>query len=270
MHADWDDKVYSFAQTLSGGLGLAYTEDVEPWLEHILLVDGLDNYVCNPDAHIPPGTFASMVVLLLPPGPVCLPNHFFCFNCSLKLATHSENQSRTSSVADVTCHGDAGARSYSQPSWPCRTHCISCIHRLKPELHKLLYRQVTPCVDFKMSGMLTCCNLAAILKTLDLSRWIVNSVAHVKKTCLHCACMQSMSKCIWVSDDDVSLAFTIHRLPAACRCGTYLAVSPGQTPCMTLLFAMRTWAPLCRVPVCAESCSKPELCVHDLPPRSAP
>ena len=63
--------MYSFAQTLSRGLGLAYTEDVEPWLKQILLVNGLDSYICNPDASTPPGTFASMVVLLLPPGPVC-------------------------------------------------------------------------------------------------------------------------------------------------------------------------------------------------------
>lgn len=69
-HAGWDNAVNSLAAESCKELGLTTTAHVKARLQQVSLVSDRRSYSFDPKAEIPPGTFATMVVLLLPPGMV--------------------------------------------------------------------------------------------------------------------------------------------------------------------------------------------------------
>ena len=71
MCSDWEKTVLRLSQQLSKGLGLAYTEGIEASLQNISLIADCSYHV-NSKEDVPPGTFATMLVLLLPADTVCL------------------------------------------------------------------------------------------------------------------------------------------------------------------------------------------------------
>ena len=79
MHTEWEDTVCSLAQHLSQELGLLSTASVEAVLQQVTLCDKPDSFNFTLEADTPPGDFATMAVLLLPPHAVCV-----CCNGRLK------------------------------------------------------------------------------------------------------------------------------------------------------------------------------------------
>ena len=67
----WDGTVCALAQDLSKQLGVAHTACVEALLQQVSLIQKRVSFVFDPNTDTPPNTFATMVVLLLPPGTVC-------------------------------------------------------------------------------------------------------------------------------------------------------------------------------------------------------
>ncbi|KAL3145842.1 hypothetical protein ABBQ38_015214 [Trebouxia sp. C0009 RCD-2024] len=67
----WDNAVNSLAAESCKELGLTTTAHVKARLQQVSLVSDRRSYSFDPKAEIPPGTFATMVVLLLPPGMSC-------------------------------------------------------------------------------------------------------------------------------------------------------------------------------------------------------
>ena len=67
----WDDTVRSLAQDLSKHLGVAHTACVEALLQKVSLVQEHVTFDFDTNTDTPPGTFATMVLLQLPPYTVC-------------------------------------------------------------------------------------------------------------------------------------------------------------------------------------------------------
>ena len=80
----WDSTVRKLAQRLSRQLGVADTTYVEACLENVTLVSEDSSYNFGTSADTPPGTFANMTVMKLPPTKVVLwtKRHFITLSCS--------------------------------------------------------------------------------------------------------------------------------------------------------------------------------------------
>ena len=68
----WDETVYKFAQNLTKQLGVAHTACVEALLQEASLMHEHISCVFDANTATPPDTFATMLLLLLAPGTVCL------------------------------------------------------------------------------------------------------------------------------------------------------------------------------------------------------
>lgn len=67
----WNETVCQVAQDLSKQLGVVHTARVEALLQKVSLVHEHVSFVFDPNTETLPDTFATMVLLLLPPGTVC-------------------------------------------------------------------------------------------------------------------------------------------------------------------------------------------------------
>lgn len=67
----WDNTVRGLAQGLSKQLGVAHTACVEALLQKVSLVQEHVSFDFDTSADTPPGTFATMVLMQLPPDTVC-------------------------------------------------------------------------------------------------------------------------------------------------------------------------------------------------------
>lgn len=68
----WQDTVFESAKHLSNELGVADTAFVEALLAKVSLVHQHVSFEFDPNIDTPPGTFATIIVMLLPPDTVCL------------------------------------------------------------------------------------------------------------------------------------------------------------------------------------------------------
>ena len=70
-YSGWETTVSGLAVQRSKGLGLACTEGIQASLQKVSLIGDCNSCHVDPKEDPPPGTFATMVVLLLPANTVC-------------------------------------------------------------------------------------------------------------------------------------------------------------------------------------------------------
>ena len=92
----WNKLVNSLAAQSCKDLGVSDAAHVSPWLQHVSIVDKGHDYIVEPAAHTPPETFATMVILLLPPKTVC--------NLSMNLMFNVKNAAAYVSSGAHDCH----------------------------------------------------------------------------------------------------------------------------------------------------------------------